>query len=252
MVFHAPKRQNPPAFNIPKAVLVLAAVIVLVHLVREYVLTGAQDFWLIMTFAFIPARYGLDPAMGSLPPGFAFPGGLGADIWSYVSYAFLHGDWTHLVVNLLWMIAFGSAVARRFRAWRFLALSMAATVGGAVLHQAFHFGDFIPMIGASAAVSGQMGAAIRFAFTGPRPLIGAGTQDETGKTVPAVGLIAALGDRRVLAFIVVWFAINIIFGTGVVSVPGVEASIAWQAHVGGFLVGLLGFALFDPISPSSR
>ena len=56
-----------------------------------------------------------------------------------------------------------------------------------------------------------------------------------------------LRDPRILAFLAVWFGVNFIFGVGAVSMPGTEGTVAWQAHVGGFLAGLLGFSLFDPV-----
>jgi membrane associated rhomboid family serine protease len=48
-----------------------------------------------------------------------------------------------------------------------------------------------------------------------------------------------------MLFIVIWFATNILFGAGLVPILGEETSIAWEAHIGGFLVGLLLFPLFD-------
>ena len=65
--------------------------------------------------------------------------------------------------------------------------------------------------------------------------------------MPAVPLIAGLRDPRVLAFLLVWFGVNILFGLGSFAMPGVPRTVAWQAHIGGFLVGLLAFAAFDPI-----
>ncbi|HET9246678.1 MAG TPA: hypothetical protein VFO15_12825 [Xanthobacteraceae bacterium] len=55
-------------------------------------------------------------------------------------------------------------------------------------------------------------------------------------------------DPRVLAFLLVLFGVNLLFGLGSISMAGVEQAIAWQAHIGGFLAGLLAFAAFDPIS----
>ena len=46
-----------------------------------------------------------------------------------------------------------------------------------------------------------------------------------------------------------WFGLNLLFGIGSFSVPGVEQSIAWQAHIGGFLAGLVLFSWFDPVAP---
>jgi membrane associated rhomboid family serine protease len=55
----------------------------------------------------------------------------------------------------------------------------------------------------------------------------------------------------VLAFVAVWFGVNLLFGVFSLGMPGVEQAIAWQAHIGGFLAGLLTFAAFDPI-PMAR
>jgi membrane associated rhomboid family serine protease len=58
--------------------------------------------------------------------------------------------------------------------------------------------------------------------------------------------ITALGRTpRVLLFLVVWFGINILFGLGSFPVTGSEQPVAWQAHIGGFLAGLLLFSWFD-------
>jgi membrane associated rhomboid family serine protease len=48
-----------------------------------------------------------------------------------------------------------------------------------------------------------------------------------------------------LVFLLVWFGTNLVFG--LISLPGVEGRVAWEAHVGGFIAGLIGFALFDPV-----
>jgi membrane associated rhomboid family serine protease len=55
-----------------------------------------------------------------------------------------------------------------------------------------------------------------------------------------------LRDPRVLAFVAVWFAINILFGIGSLPITGSDQVVAWQAHIGGFLAGLLLFFWFDP------
>jgi membrane associated rhomboid family serine protease len=64
--------------------------------------------------------------------------------------------------------------------------------------------------------------------------------------VPAIPLTGVLSDARVLIFVGVWFAINILFGLGSLPITGGEQTVAWQAHIGGFLAGLLLFSWFDP------
>ena len=106
------------------------------------------------------------------------------------------------------------------------------------------------MIGASASVSGTMAAAIRFAFVqGSFLSFSRGDADAAAK-VPALSLSRALRNRRVLAFLGVWFGVNIMFGVGSIAIGIDGASVAWQAHIGGFLAGLMLFSLFDPVPRS--
>jgi len=103
------------------------------------------------------------------------------------------------------------------------------------------------MVGASAAISGFMAAAIRFAFQRGGPLRLIGNNQDDAYRVPALPLRAVLRDMRALVFLGVWFGLNLVFGIGSIGLDGAEQLIAWQAHIGGFLAGLIGFAAFDPI-----
>ncbi len=220
--------------------VVFVAVLLLIHIIR-LMLPASIDLEVIYTFGFVPARYGGGPEQLAGQ----FPGGVPAEFWSFFTYAFLHGDWLHVGVNIAWMAAFGTPVLRRFGTARFIALSLVATLGGALAHLWAHWGEIVPMIGASAAISGQMGAAVRFAFQHGGPIGARNGKDEWRWRIPALPLHMALRDVRVLAFVVVWFAVNYAFGA-TSAVAGEAASIAWEAHIGGFLVGLLLFRLFDP------
>jgi membrane associated rhomboid family serine protease len=235
-------RSSEPIFNVPAVVSATLAVLVLVHVIRVWVLTPEQDVELLLTFSFIPARY--DATL--LAQG-GVPGGLGAEIWTFVTYAFIHGDITHLGLNGVWLLAFGTPVARRFGALRYLAFFAVTAAAGAAAHLVTHVNALVPVIGASASISGFMAAAMRFAFQNSGPLGLIGRNDPAAYRVPALPLIAVLRDARVLAFLAVWFGLNLVFGIGSLSIDGGEQAIAWQAHIGGFLAGLLAFALFDPI-----
>jgi len=92
-------------------------------------------------------------------------------------------------------------------------------------------------------VSGTMAAAIRFAFVkGSFLSFSWGDADEAAK-VPALSLAHALRDTRVLGFLGVWFGVNIVFGVGSIAIGADGGSVAWQAHIGGFLAGLMLFSL---------
>lgn len=235
---HTPARQ--PALNLPPVVVALLAAFVGVHVVRQYLLGQAGQIEALFLFSFIPARV-FDPEFFG-PHGAA----AGAAVWSFVTYAFLHADWSHLIFNGLWLAAFGSAVAFRFGATRFLIYSAAGAVGGAALHLAVHPESFVPMVGASAAVSAHMAGAARFAFVGSRSFIRFQGAGATGYRYPAPPLGVALRDRRVLTFLGVWFGLNLVFGLfggGTIA----SGAIAWEAHIGGFAAGLLLFSVLDPV-----
>jgi membrane associated rhomboid family serine protease len=215
---------------------------VLVRLGEEFLLTEDQDITFLLWFAFIPARY--DPALAAG----TLPGGFGAEIWTFVTYAFIHGDVLHLTMNSIWFLPFAAAVARRFGNLRFLGFFAVTAAAGALVHLITHYGEVLPMIGASAAVSGLMAGAIRFAFQHGGPLAVFRSDDVSAYKVPAASLKAASSDPRILVFLLAWFGLNLLFGIGSFGVPGAEQqSIAWQAHIGGFLAGLLLFSLFDPV-----
>ena len=222
--------ENPPAFNIPTPVLLLAAAMVAVHLIRTELINLDTDYWVLNVFAFVPIFYHALPSQLMEPL---------AIYWSPVSHGFLHGDWTHLLVNLVWLVAFGSAVARRLGASRFFVFMAVATAAGAGAHYLFHQMSNVPVIGASGAVSACMGAAVRFAFAPGQPI-------EVAITRPAVSLVQSLRNRGIMAFVIIWFLFNFLAGSGILPL-GVEGQIAWEAHMGGFLFGWLGFALFDPV-----
>jgi membrane associated rhomboid family serine protease len=234
-----PRREQ--MFNVPLVVAVLIVVLGAVHAYLFLALTPEQTTEFLLLFAFIPARYD-----ASVMPDIVWPGGWAADVWTFVTYALIHGDLTHLIFNAVWLLAFGSPVARRFGPWRFLAFMATTAAAGAGVHLLTHFGELLPMIGASAAISGAMAAATRFAFQRGGPLALWRDREEAYR-VPAAPLTASLRDPRVLAFLAVWFGVNLLFGLGSIGIPGVEQAIAWQAHIGGFLAGLLAFAAFDPI-----
>jgi len=197
--------------------------------------------WTIDVFGFIPKRY--DSAL--LAAG--FPGGEGARIWTFVTYSLLHANLSHIGFNVLWLLPFGSALARRFGAIRFFAFMAATAAAGALAHLVTHEHALAPMIGASASVSGTMAAAVRFAFVrGSFLSFNRGDADAAAK-VPAQPLWRALRDRRVVSFLAIWFGVNIVFGLGSIAIGAEGVSVAWQAHIGGFLAGLLLFSLFDPI-----
>ena len=221
---------SEPILNVPRVVVLAAAVMIGAQIVQN-LLPDEESVQFLLALAFIPARYSGAAA--------ELPGGYFTAVTSFVTYMFLHGGWMHLVVNLLWMAAFGSPLAKRLGDRKLLGFSGLCGIAGALTHLVFHFGEMTPVVGASAAISGQMAAALRFVFGAPM------TGDIDLARAPLESLIKTLTDRRILAVLGLWVVLNLVFGLGAVSIAGAEGSIAWEAHIGGFLFGLLCFGFFD-------
>ena len=224
-------RQRQPAFNLPGVVIVVLGVLVGIHIISAIAIDARQYEWLILNFAFFPER-----PTDVFPPVDIMAG---ADVWSFLTYGLLHADWGHLVVNGIWMAAFGSPLAWRFGPARFLAFSAVAVVAGALVHLVAHGGETVALVGASAAVSAHLAGAARFLFIGPAIL-------PRSFRRPAASLAEIFTDARTLTFLGVWVVINL--AVGLFGVFGGEGNrIAWEAHLGGFAVGLFLFPLFDPV-----
>ncbi len=227
--------RHEPMFNVPSSVLALLGAMVAVHLVRMG-LAEDWDTWLTLALAFIPARYA----------GFAgmLPGGDVAAVTSFLTHAFVHGDWVHLGLNAAWLVAFGGAVANRVGTLRFLLFSAFCAVAGAATFLVFNPEAAVPMIGASGAISGLMGATMRFLFTAVDGH-GLAALREDPRSAPLMPLAQALTDKRVVLVTVVFLAANILAVLGLGSVG--QSGIAWEAHIGGYFAGLLTFGFFDAV-----
>ena len=235
-----PDAPREPILTLPGALTAYILLLALIHGVRM-VLPYDIDDVVIQMFGFIPKRY--DSTLLAIN----FPGGTGAKVWTFVTYSLLHANFTHIAFNVLWLLPFGSALARRFGALRFFAFMAVTAAAGALAHLVTHEHAIAPMIGASASVSGALAAAIRFAFVQGSFLSFSRGDADAAARVPALSLMRAFRNPRVLGFLAVWFGVNIIFGIGSIAIGADGASVAWQAHIGGFFAGLVLFSLFDPV-----
>lgn len=221
--FQEARPRREPFLNAPPIVFVVIAVLLGAHLVR-ILLPAALSNSLLVEYAFIPARYSTEfLARYGVNPGNWFDQAL-----PFVTYMLLHGDWAHVIINCLWLLAFGPIVARRYGTVLFLLFFIICGVLAAATHLAFNSGATDPVIGASGAISGLMAAAIRML----RPLPGLASSPE--------GRLAPILSTQVMVFIAFWVFVNVVAGvTGLGAGGGQLHLIAWQAHLGGFAAGLL-------------
>jgi membrane associated rhomboid family serine protease len=230
-----PPRKREPFLILPGIVTGVLAVLAGIHLLLQ-VAGPDWQVWSQYAFAFIPARVsGLEP----------YPALPGSQVWGFLTYAFLHGDWMHLLFNCLWYAIFGAVVARRLGAFRFLLLSALSAIGGAVATLVLYWGAGVIMVGASAAVSGIIAAAIPVMY-GKRSR-NADRHLADVSQVMALRPVELVTDRRALFFLVLWLAVTLFSGaTGWTGNSFAdEFRIAWEAHLGGFMAGLVSFYLLD-------
>lgn len=192
--------QREPAFNLPWPVATLVLALLVAHLAR-LALHLPPDL-----YAFTSA----DLARRHLLP--------------LLTYQFAHGGWPHLGVNSLFIIAFGAPVARWLGSGPrgsliffvfFLVCGALAAIGYALASP----GQPFALIGASGAASGLMGAATRL--------------------IAGRGSLGSIFARRVLTMGLAWLGINVILGFSGLTPGSGGMPVAWQAHVAGFIAGVL-------------
>jgi membrane associated rhomboid family serine protease len=255
--------RQEPMFNAPGVVIGLALVLIAI-----YALFSRANFALadrvLHDFAFVPGRLtvwiwpgrAIDLLVRAQQDGDALAQaqamrdlhalGGGLKPWTLLTYAFLHGSWTHVLLNTVWLIAFGPPVARRTMAVGFLGFMAVTGVAAALAQWAATPMEFAPLIGASGAVSGLMGAVTRFMFQPGAPLgprIGPGRVEI--EDAPVASLREVFTDSRTLGFLGIWMVSNFVFGAFGRTLGLSDMPVAWVAHLGGFFAGLVLFPVFD-------
>lgn len=204
--------QSEPILNAPRTVSSLVGLIVLVH-IGLYFLPDNYLGLILIKLAYIPARFTHTEALFVDPI---------ATVVSPIGYTLLHGGWMHLLVNCGMLLAFGSALARVVGDGYFYFVFCLGALAGAATMTAVDPQSVSPVIGASAAVSALLGAvaglALKYKLT------------HSGFFI---------NQRRTITFILFWLLINVVFGLVPGEYFGVNGRIAWEAHLGGFFVGLI-------------
>ncbi len=242
-IFPNPASQS--AFQIPKIVLFLIGLLLAIQAYMHFAPDIRQTV-IFVDFALFPARFFASGLNG-------LPGGWGQGIFTLFSYGFLHGSWSHVILNVVWLLAFGSPVARRMGASRFLLLYfMCLVLAGlgqvlATPAQAY----LIPIVGASGGVAGMLGAVVRFAFPDGNSF----ALSRANNRQPLLALREVPKRRPVMILILVWVLMNVAFGLGGsygYGGYGLSVNIAWVAHLAGFFAGLVLMSLLDraPLSAS--
>lgn len=208
-----PLRDNVRSNSFPIVNTVIIILNIIVFIYEIYLGSGIRRF--IMENGLIPA------VVTSFQPI-----SISERITPFFTSMFIHGDFFHIIGNMLFLYIFGDNVEDKLGHLRYLLFYVVTGIGAAILQIVMNTDSLIPMVGASGAVSGVLGAYILF-FPHARVLT----------LVPIFVFIQLVYIPSVI-FIGLWFFIQ--FMSGVMTVGGPDTGgVAFWAHVGGFVAGLL-------------
>ncbi len=175
---------------------------------------------LSLHYALVPRRY-FDPEWAQIS-------GLDPhDYLPFIAGTFMHGGWWHIVLNMWTLFIFGTSLEGRIGRFGFLTFYLASGVIASFAHAYFNMKSTIPALGASGAIVGVLGA---YAVTFPRAKI----------TILVLIVILPLFFKvPALAYALVWFGFQFLEGFWQLASGGTGSGIAWWAHAGGFVAGVI-------------
>jgi membrane associated rhomboid family serine protease len=185
-------------------------------------------------------QFGLIPGelLGSAPPGTTVPLGNGLTCvlrdssWqTVITSMFMHGGWLHVLGNMWFLWVFGNNIEDSMGHVRFVVFYLLSGIAAAATQTLVSPGSLVPMVGASGAISGVMGAYILL-----YPRVRVHTLITLGFFVTTVALPAYV----MLGY---WFVYQLLLGT-VGALSRLEGGVAFWAHVGGFVAGVVLIKLF--------
>lgn len=206
------KDANPRHGPVVVIWLILAANIVL--FIRELSLNEAQIVGFINTFGFVPALFFSDPI---------------DEAYRLISSLFLHGGFMHIVGNMFFLMVFGDNIEDFMGPVRFTLFYLIGGVVATLAHSAFALSSTTALIGASGAISALLGAYIRLF---PRQKI---------RTYIVPIFFVWLPAWLYLGY---WGLVQVMQALSGAVVEGNAAEVAWWAHVGGFVFGLITVRFF--------
>jgi membrane associated rhomboid family serine protease len=208
-----PLRDSQPSNSAPVVTIGLIVVNVLVFLYQVSLDRFSLNH-VIMEYGVVPSRL---------------------ELASLVTSMFLHGGWMHLIGNMWFLWIYGDNVEDILGSAKYLIFYLACGVAAALLHVALNGDSRVPTIGASGAIAGVMGAyLVKF----PRSRI-----------ITLIFLFVFVTTVEIPAYVILlyWFVIQIFSGVGSVGYSQIsQGGVAWFAHVGGFVTGIILVMLMRP------
>jgi len=218
-----PLKDTIPSRTFPVVNITLVVINCLVFLYELALGPGLSPF--IERYGIVPVRF--------------FNAGMISDmITPLFSFMFLHGGWLHIISNMLYLWIFGDNVEDRMGPFGYLIFYLMCGIASGLVQLFVSPASRIPIVGASGAIAGVMGAYLLLY--------------PYGRVVTLIFIFFFVQVVQIPAFffLVFWFMLQ--FFSGAASMAGQEGGVAWWAHVGGFLCGLLMVYPFTRRKKASR
>ncbi len=215
-----PIRDTVPSKNIPVINNMLIGINVIVFFIQLMHGSGMEFQRFIYTYGLVPARYTL--------PGASDLSGFG-QAFALLSFMFLHGGFLHLLGNMWTLYIFGDNVEDRLGPMRYVLFYLLCGLVSGLTHLLLNAGSTAPTIGASGAVAGVMGA---YFLLHPRARI---------LTLIPIIIIPWFVEIPAFFFLGIWFLLQLLNAS---ADPGSGGGIAWWAHIGGFICGIILLKVF--------
>ncbi len=215
-----PIRDTIRSETYPVANSILIAINVLVFLFELYQGHGTNGF--VYTYGLVPARYSV--------PQIASYFSTGQQIIAFATFMFLHGGFLHLLGNMWFLYIFGDSVEDRLGHFRYLVFYLLCGLLSGLSHLTLNWHSEIPTIGASGAIAGVMGAYI---VLYPKAKI---------LTLVPIFFFLHFVELPAFVFLGIWFIFQFMSAAGS---SAQAAGIAWWAHIGGFIFGIILLKLFE-------
>lgn len=221
-----PLRDTVSSRHYPVVNLSLIGINVLVFLVQMSQGPALEQF--VYTYGLVPARFSV-PAISS---HFTFS----QQVFSLISFMFLHGGMMHIIGNMWMLYIFGDNVEDRLGSFYYLVFYLGCGLASGLFHLFLNFQSMVPTIGASGAIAGVMGA---YFILYPHSRI---------LTLIPILIFPWFVEIPAVFFLGFWFLMQVMNATS----PGAMASgIAWWAHIGGFVCGILALKFFNVLPDKS-